>query len=131
MKLHHAKLKEHFGPNQYWVNLVNRHGREAVVGNAFERAFAVVAPEQVTYHPFDFHKLCKRKTMDNVSASEPCGSPFPNTGLTRVARRGVPLLQVWQVADAAEIVLEDMGVTSIRHTSANVSTAVGRCLLQR
>ncbi|EDQ84307.1 uncharacterized protein MONBRDRAFT_12950 [Monosiga brevicollis MX1] len=81
---HMEQLVSHFGPHQFWVNLINRQGREAVVGEAFKKVFAAAAPSHITYHPFDFHHHCKRSTMHKV----------------------------WEIVDAAQVSLDNMGFTN-------------------
>eukprot|EP00730_Choanoeca_flexa_P019710 TRINITY_DN9637_c0_g1_i1.p1 TRINITY_DN9637_c0_g1~~TRINITY_DN9637_c0_g1_i1.p1 ORF type:complete len:985 (+),score=222.07 TRINITY_DN9637_c0_g1_i1:2-2956(+) len=78
---HLERLVTVYGPYQFWVNLVNRHGREDVVGSAFHKTFAAVAPTNISYFAYDFHQKCKRGSMQNV----------------------------WEIVDAAGLALRDMG----------------------
>ncbi|GAA5938941.1 hypothetical protein JCM3775_003173 [Rhodotorula graminis] len=54
-----------YGP-QYLVNLVNSHGYEQPVKEAYERALDAMANPDVRYTYFDFHKECKGLRFDRV-----------------------------------------------------------------
>ncbi|GJN93420.1 hypothetical protein Rhopal_006475-T1 [Rhodotorula paludigena] len=52
--------------DQYLVNLVNSHGYEKPVKEAYERALDAMANPRVHYTYFDFHKECKGLRFDRV-----------------------------------------------------------------
>ncbi|GAA6054500.1 hypothetical protein JCM3770_001019 [Rhodotorula araucariae] len=52
--------------DQYLVNLVNSHGYERPVKEAYERALDAMANPRVHYTYFDFHKECKGLRFDRV-----------------------------------------------------------------
>ncbi|GAA6022279.1 hypothetical protein JCM10207_008913 [Rhodosporidiobolus poonsookiae] len=53
--------------DQYLVNLVNSHGYEKPVKEAYERALEAMGNPRVHYTYFDFHKECKGLRFDRVS----------------------------------------------------------------
>ncbi|BGP26710.1 Phosphoinositide phosphatase sac1 [Rhodotorula toruloides] len=53
--------------DQYLVNLVNSHGYEKPVKDAYERALSAVDNPRIHYTYFDFHKECKGLRFDRVS----------------------------------------------------------------
>ncbi|GAA5975561.1 hypothetical protein JCM11641_003534 [Rhodosporidiobolus odoratus] len=53
--------------DQYLVNLVNSHGYEKPVKEAYERALKAMNNPRVHYTYFDFHKECKGLRFDRVS----------------------------------------------------------------
>ncbi|BGP50703.1 Phosphoinositide phosphatase sac1 [Rhodotorula kratochvilovae] len=52
--------------DQYLVNLVNSHGYEKPVKEAYERALDAMKEPRVHYTYFDFHKECKGLRFDRV-----------------------------------------------------------------
>ncbi|BGP34362.1 Phosphoinositide phosphatase sac1 [Rhodotorula toruloides] len=53
--------------DQYLVNLVNSHGYEKPVKDAYERALNAMGNPRIHYTYFDFHKECKGLRFDRVS----------------------------------------------------------------
>ncbi|KAI9139520.1 SacI homology domain-containing protein [Paraphysoderma sedebokerense] len=65
LKKHFENLKENYG-NVVVVNLVNKQGKEAVVGNMYSQIMEAAGVD-LRYEAFDFHKECKGLKFENVS----------------------------------------------------------------
>jgi len=71
MKKHFTHLKQSFGSIQL-VNLVEKHGPEAIVGDAYADQVdrlngEVPESEKVPFEWFDFHAVCRGMKFENVS----------------------------------------------------------------
>ncbi|CAG8671350.1 3024_t:CDS:10, partial [Racocetra persica] len=49
------------------INLVESHGREAIIGTAFREAIQNLGNKNIEYVEFDFHKECRGMKYENIS----------------------------------------------------------------
>eukprot|EP00049_Salpingoeca_infusionum_P006774 m.111242 g.111242 ORF g.111242 m.111242 type:complete len:988 (+) comp13437_c0_seq5:1802-4765(+) len=84
-KRHVEQLKDRFGSTQFWINLIQKSGREAAIGKRFEEVFSALSPAKVTYFAFDYHKQCKGDSQ-----------------------------KIWDAVDVMHLALNDMGSTRLR-----------------
>eukprot|EP00003_Mantamonas_plastica_P011551 TRINITY_DN2129_c0_g3_i2.p1 TRINITY_DN2129_c0_g3~~TRINITY_DN2129_c0_g3_i2.p1 ORF type:complete len:565 (+),score=174.18 TRINITY_DN2129_c0_g3_i2:759-2453(+) len=64
--MHFQELNALYGP-QMCVNLVNMHGKEMGVGDAFETLVNLYNSDDVRYTWFDFHEECAHNKYENLS----------------------------------------------------------------
>ncbi|KAJ3329156.1 hypothetical protein HDU76_008498 [Blyttiomyces sp. JEL0837] len=66
LRLHMSKMIAQYG-NLVVVNLVNKHGYESKIGEAFSRFMRILSDARVKYVHFDFHKECRKMRWDRLS----------------------------------------------------------------
>ncbi|KAK6524843.1 hypothetical protein TWF281_011744 [Arthrobotrys megalospora] len=63
---HFKRMKDRYGEIQA-VNLVEKHGFEAIVGNMYEKYASELEDPKFKYEWFDFHSECRGMKFENVS----------------------------------------------------------------
>ena len=63
---HFKRMKDRYGEIQA-VNLVERHGFEAIVGDMYEKYATELEDPKIKFEWFDFHSECRGMKFENVN----------------------------------------------------------------